>query len=159
MRINSNLKFCRLLFLGLLIIGLSNCSSNQKNELSEEEKAAKEAHKADSANLAKILGENPFLEPPDTNYTGDFFMRYQNGITRVRGFFRFGKKHGKWMYFFENGTLWSEAFYEKGLNEGEATVYHPNGKVYYKGSYKNGKPSGLWEFFDSTGVKATERKY
>lgn len=137
----------------------AQCTSEQKNQLSEEEKMSKESHRQDSATLAKILGANPFLEPPDSNYTGEFFMRYANGVTRVRGNFRFGKKHGKWMYFFENGLLWSEAYYDKGLNDGEASVYHPNGKIYYKGYYKAGKPIGNWEFFDSSGVKAAEKKY
>ncbi len=113
----------------------------------------------DTAALKKALGDNPFLAPPDSNYTGDYFDKYPSGNVRVRGFFRFGLKHGKWMYFFENGLLWSEAFFDKGKSHGVSNVYHPNGKLFYTGSYKLDKPIGLWKFYDTTGVLADQKQY
>ncbi|MEO6303912.1 MAG: hypothetical protein ABIP51_12145, partial [Bacteroidia bacterium] len=36
---------------------------------------------------------NPLLiMPPDSIYTGDYIDKYNSGITKFKGFFRFGKK-------------------------------------------------------------------
>jgi antitoxin component YwqK of YwqJK toxin-antitoxin module len=101
---------------------------------------------------------NP-LAPPDSNYTGDFFEKYNNGIIKVRGYFRFGKKSGKWMYFFPNGLMWSEAFFDNDKMHGESNVYHPNGKLMYTGNYNHDVPIGKWMFYDSSGVLANQKVY
>lgn len=96
--------------------------------------------------------KGPFtIEPPDTNYTGDFLDKYDNGIVKFKGFFRFGKRHGQWMAFYENGLLWSECFYEKGAKHGLSNIYYPNGQPHYKGWYKNDLRDSVWTICDSTG--------
>ncbi len=143
-----------LLFLFLLTgsLSLNFCTSTKQ----KTEEAANNTQ-ADSAKI-KNLADN-FLAPPDSDYTGDYFQKYDNGIIKVRGFFRFGKKHGKWMYFFPNGTLWSEAFFENDKMHGEHNVYHENGQLYFTGQYNHGKAIGTWSFYDSTGVLAATKKY
>jgi hypothetical protein len=133
---------------------LISCQSEKTNPVKE----AISNNKPDSNNVAVEVGDS-YLEPPDSTYTGDYFERYDNGIIKVRGFFRFGKKHGKWMYWHPNGLMWSEAFFENDKMEGESKVYHPNGKLYYEANYHNHEPSGTWKFYDTTGTLVTTKNF
>lgn len=63
------------------------------------------------------------------------------------------------MYFYPNGTLWSEAFFKDDKMNGESRVYHPNGELYYSGFYKMDVADSTWNFYDSTGVLRDTRNY
>lgn len=123
-----------------------------------EKKDTKENPAVDSAQsyINNMVDE---MAPPDSNYSGDFFLKYDNGLMKVKGFFRFGKRHGQWQYYYGNGFLWSEGLFENGKMNGPTKVYHENGKVYYEGAYKVDKAVGTWNFFDSTGTMVHERVY
>lgn len=111
--------------------------------------------KADS--LKKI---NPLLIlPPDSNYTGDYTDKYPNGITKFKGFFRFGELHGQWMSFYPNGLMWSELHYDQGLRHGPNTTYFEDGKMRYTGFYKNDMKDSIWIFYDSLGNVAEKVRY
>jgi antitoxin component YwqK of YwqJK toxin-antitoxin module len=113
----------------------------------------------DTVSKEKIAAAQNYLAPPDSNYTGDYYKKYPNGVIQIRGFFRQGKKTGKWMYFHPNGNLWSEAFFDSDQMNGESKVYHPNGKLFYEGFYAKDKPRGKWKFYDSTGVMVNAKNY
>lgn len=140
-----------LLFAGGMA-GFNCCKSGQKTDETKQEVATDTTKKA----TITIADE---LAPPDSDYTGDYFKKYDNGIVKVRGFFRFGKRHGQWMYFYPNGLKWSEAYFESGKMNGESNVYHENGKLYYSGFYSFDKPVGTWKFYDTSGVLATTKVY
>jgi antitoxin component YwqK of YwqJK toxin-antitoxin module len=99
------------------------------------------------------------MAPPDSNYSGEFFLKYDNGLMKVKGFFRFGKRHAQWYYYYPNGFVWSDGFFENGKMNGPTKVYHENGKLYYEGAYKLDKAIGVWNFYDSTGVQIHIRTY
>ena len=147
------------LYLLIVITGLAACQSTQKNDfntapppvVTKDTAAAKAQSEMD-----KIADE---LSPPDSNYTGDFFLKYESGVIKTRGYFRFGKRHGQWFYFYPNGQIWSEALFENGLMNGPSVVHHPNGKTYYEGSYKLDKAFGTWKFYDTSGVLAITKNY
>lgn len=102
-------------------------------------------------------GDNSYIiNPPDTSYTGDFVDKYDNGNTKFKGVFRFGKRHGQWMAWYANGILWSECFYDKGLKHGANNVYYENGKPRYKGYFKNDLKDSVWTFFDENGMQVKE---
>ncbi|MFL5753644.1 MAG: toxin-antitoxin system YwqK family antitoxin [Bacteroidia bacterium] len=132
--------------------GLNFCTSGPKK--TETVTTAK----TDSAQKAS-MSITEELAPPDSDYTGDYFKKYDNGIVKVRGLFRFGKRHGTWTYFYPNGLKWSEAYFENNKMNGESSVYHENGKLYYSGFYKQDIPVGTWKFYDSTGVLAATKVY
>lgn len=138
-----------------LLISFNACKSDQK-DITEDSKPV-----ADSAKKGKSLKELGIgvFEPPDSSYTGDYFEKYHSGVIKVRGFFRFGKKSGKWMYFFQDGKLWSEAFFENDKMNGESNVYHPNGQLMYSGHYNMDKADSVWMFYDSTGKMVEKRDY
>lgn len=138
-----------LIILGLL---LANCKGDEKP--SEEEQAvidslSKVEQKRKGDSLKKL---NPLLIlPPDSEYTGDYIDKYPTGIIKYKGFYRFGKRHGQWIAFYNNGLPWSEQVYDKGIRDGANIVYYENSKVRYKGFYKNDKRDSVWSFYDSIG--------
>lgn len=96
--------------------------------------------------------KNPLLiMPPDSNYTGDYVDKYPSGITKFKGFFRFGQRHGQWMSFYPNGLLWSELHFDKGLRHGPNTAFYLNNKMRYAGFYKNDMQDSVWTYYDSLG--------
>ncbi len=97
--------------------------------------------------------------PPAPEYTGDHVVKYDNGITKIRGFFRFGKKHGTWTAFFPSGGVQSETSFDNGVKNGKTIVYYENGKVMYEGEYKNDQRSGTWKTYDIYGNVTEEKKY
>lgn len=102
-------------------------------------------------------GDNSYIiNPPDTSYTGDFVDKYENGNTKFKGVFRFGKRHGQWMAWYANGILWSECYYDKGLKHGANNVFYENGKPRYKGFFKNDLKDSAWLFFDENGMQVKE---
>lgn len=142
-------------FISLLaIVSMNGCRSNQGDIT--DKKNSKDSVNIDLKNKDNAIG---IFEPPDSNYTGDYFEKYPSGVIKVRGNFRFGKKSGKWMYFYPNGLLWSEAFFHSDKMDGESNVYHPNGQLMYNGFYKMDKADSIWTFYDSTGAVVEKRDY
>lgn len=142
----------------LIILLLANCTPNGGDKkLSDTEKSYNDSIsrieqriKADS-----LRGTNPLLiVPPDSNYTGDYVDKYPNGITKFRGNFRFGERHGQWMSFYPNGKAWSEMHYDKGLRNGPNIAYFEDGKIRYSGFYKNDNKDSVWCYYDSLGMMA-----
>ncbi len=132
------------------------CTSNQKKEATAPLTAQDSANQQIKSQIDKIVDE---LAPPDTDYTGEFFQKYETGVVKTKGYFRFGKRHGQWFYFYPHGFIWSEAFYDNGKMNGHSKVYYENGKVYYEGDYKQDVAVGTWNYYDTTGAPALERTY
>lgn len=137
------------------------------NNPTEKEETENEKHIADSLSkieqrkkVDSLKRDNPLLIlPPDSNYTGDYTDKYQNGVIKFKGFFRFGQRHGQWMSFYPNGILWSELHFDKGLRAGLNATYYKNGKKRYEGVYKNDKQDSVWSYYDTLGIIATKVLY
>ncbi|MBI3521368.1 MAG: hypothetical protein HY062_18665 [Bacteroidetes bacterium] len=136
----------------------TNCKSHGTSTEQMKQDSVKALMKADSQKIANELNKY-LIQPPDTDYTGDYIDKYPNGIIKFTGFFRFGKRHGEWMAFYENGIKWSDCFYDKGKKHGATMVYHPNGKLYYSGWYKNDLRDSLWLFYDSLGKEVDRHAF
>lgn len=137
------------------VVLITACQSNQKTAIgkaTELDSAAKHAQ----TEIDKMVDE---MAPPDSNYSGDFFLKYDNGLMKVKGFFRFGKRHGQWFYYYPNGFVWSEGLFDNGKMVGPSKVYHENGKPYYEGTYKFDKAIGIWNFYDTSGALSFIRTY
>lgn len=141
----------------MVIVLLASCQNGK-----DKDKKDKAEQKIDSSTAAAQSYINKMVDemaPPDSNYSGDFFLKYDNGLMKVKGFFRFGKRHGQWYYYYPNGYLWSDGFFDAGKMTGPTKVYHENGKMYYEGAYKDDKAIGIWNFYDTTGAKIFVRTY
>ena len=146
-------KFLVVASISLFLLGA--CKSDEKKDdkaLTLQDSVNKEI----KSQIDKIVDD---LAPPDSDYTGEFFQKYESGVIKTKGFFRFGKRHGQWFYFYPNGYMWSEAFYDNGKMNGHSKVYYETGKVYYEGDYKQDIAVGLWNYYDTTGKLAVERTY
>ncbi len=150
------------LFILIPIISLIVYSCKTETTPTEETKAKEDSLKT-AEKIAKIQEEkkkNPYLiVPPDTNYSGDYLDKYDNGNTKFKGFYRFGKRHGQWMAFYANGKMWSECFYDKGLRHGANNTYYENGNPHYKGWYKNDLRDSTWIFYDEEGKELLKTRY
>lgn len=76
---------------------------------------------------------------------------YPNQQKQSEGEIKEGKMHGKWSFWFQNGQLWTVAYYQENIEHGEQTVWHDNGNKYYQGSFEDGVRTGIWKFWDSSG--------
>jgi hypothetical protein len=103
--------------------------------------------------LVGVIEKNPPVQ------SGDYIVKYPNGIVKMRGYYINGKRNGQWTSFFENGNVQSEGFFKDGLRDGKALVYYESGKVYYQGYYKDGKEVGKWTFYDQEGKVIQEKNY
>ncbi|MGZ3932338.1 MAG: toxin-antitoxin system YwqK family antitoxin, partial [Bacteroidia bacterium] len=134
--------------LGCILLFLACGGSKEKETDKKTQDSVIAAEK-----LAKHLEEKKkniyLIEPPDTAYTGDYVDKYENGNTKFKGYFRFGKRHGQWLAFYPTGLLWSECFYDKGLRQGANNVYYENGEPRYKGWYKHDLRDSLWTFYNT----------
>ena len=133
-----------------IAIIFTNCTGSTSSAEKSRQDSLKGLSKADSQRIVNELNKY-LIQPPDTDYTGDYIDKYPNGVIKFTGFFRFGQRHGQWMAFYENGLKWSDCFYDKGKKHGATMVYHPNGKLYYSGWYKNDMRDSLWLFYDTLG--------
>ncbi|MEI8135895.1 MAG: hypothetical protein WCH21_01060 [Bacteroidota bacterium] len=140
----------------LLLFVFFSCKNTTETDM---QKSEIDKHTADSVSKLqqKIVGDslkkkNPLLIlPPDSNYTGEYVDKYESGITKFKGNYRFGKRHGQWMSFYPTGLPWSEMHYDKGLREGPNLTYFENGKLRYTGYYKKDTRDSIWLYYDTLG--------
>lgn len=136
----------------------TNCGNGVSNAEKLKQDSLKAISKADSLKITNELNKY-LITPPDPDYTGDYIDKYPNGVIKFTGFFRFGKRHGQWMAFYENGIKWSECFYDNGLKQGATQVFYPNGNLTYAGWYKQDQKDSLWFWYDDKGKEVDRRAY
>lgn len=88
----------------------------------------------------------PFTDVPFTGVTtGLKQATYKNGIP-----------HGPFVWYWENGQLWTKGNYTDGEIDGPWIQYWSNGQLMTKGNFINGVPDGPWLVYSSDGVLDTE---
>ena len=90
---------------------------------------------------------------------GESILRYKNGVIKMRGFMKAGKRDGPWQSWYENGLQWSESIYDNGIKNEKTTTWYENGQKRYEGFYTNDKPSGVWIYFNEAGKKVNTQDY
>jgi antitoxin component YwqK of YwqJK toxin-antitoxin module len=90
---------------------------------------------------------------------GDYVARYPNGVIRMKGFYKNGKREGDWVAFFETGKVQSEGYFTAGMRDHHAVVYYETGKKMYEGEYKNGVQIGKWKYYKEDGSLKHEEDY
>ncbi len=139
-----------LLRFATLMIIVTACSSAGKIK----EEVVKEFNdgKPQQVNFYQVKGDTQILLREKTFY--------KNGQIRSDGEFSEGKKRtGKWVFWYKDGTKWSEGSFENGLENGLKTSYYPNGIKRFEGMTKNGKRTGMWVFYDEDGSVVLELDY
>jgi hypothetical protein len=143
------------IIISVSVFFIFSCNNKSENEKTNESKnpLVDSISKAQQKIIVDSLKKkNPLLIlPPDSNYTGEYIDKYNNGIIKFKGYFRFGKRHGQWLSFYPNGLAWSELHYDKGFRNGLNVTYFGNGKIRYSGFYKNDVRDSIWLYYDSIG--------
>jgi antitoxin component YwqK of YwqJK toxin-antitoxin module len=84
---------------------------------------------------------------------------YPNKNKEYEGEYKNDQKHGDWIYWYENGFVWSEGAFYENKSDGIRKVYHENGQLYYEGEYDKGKQVGKWVFYDENGKLIKEETF
>jgi antitoxin component YwqK of YwqJK toxin-antitoxin module len=101
-----------------------------------------------------------FTSEAEGSYLAKEIFYYQNGQKKMEGFYNKAKqKHGKWLYWREDGKKWSEGYFFEGKDDGMRKTWHENGKKHYEGHYDKGTRVGVWKFYDETGKMVKEIDY
>lgn len=97
---------------------------------------------------------------PENSYMAKEVFFYENGQEKMEGSYNeAGLKHGKWMYWREDGKKWSEGYFYESKDDGWRRTWHENGKKHYEGKYDKGKRIGTWKFYDESGKMVKEIDY
>lgn len=112
--------------------------------------------KTDSTKAHKSLSDSVNLKPEGRKLEK---ILYPNGKTKMEGNIENGLREGKWISWYENGMIWSETNFDKGVKNGPTTSYYPDGNKRYEGQYKNGKEFGKWIYYDKSGKVNSEKKF
>jgi antitoxin component YwqK of YwqJK toxin-antitoxin module len=90
---------------------------------------------------------------------GEYIQYYKNGVTKMRGMMKEGKREGVWKSFYETGSPWSETTFKDGKKDGKTTTWYENEKKRYDGFYTNDVESGKWVYWNEKGELVTEKNY
>lgn len=90
---------------------------------------------------------------------GEYIQYYKNGVIKMRGMMKDGKRDGLWKSFYENGSPWSETTFKNGMKDGKTTTWYENDKKRYEGFYTADTESGKWIFWDEKGNQVSEKTY
>ena len=77
---------------------------------------------------------------------------YPHKKIQMAGEYKANKRDGKWIYYYENGNVWSEGFFKNGKSDGKRTTHFENGKIYYEGYYQEDRRVGVWTFYNEKGT-------
>lgn len=83
---------------------------------------------------------------------------HKNQSKKETGTYQFGKKHGIWKRWNQEGNLVAEASYLNGKKDGTWIVWDDNGVKRYEMHYSNGEKSGMWRMWDNNGTLVQEIK-
>lgn len=138
-----------------------------------------------------LIIKNGLKHHPETNklYSGKVFENRMDGKRELEGYYKNGRKNGKWTtwyengqkkdeeyykYFdkygysvrngkritwFENGQMSSEATYKDGKLDGLGFSWYENGRKWYEATYNNGQEDGLATSWYENGQKRYEENY
>ncbi len=87
-------------------------------------------------------------------YTGDsasIYKFYEDYSLQSEGLLLNNQRHGKWFYYYPDGTIQVEATFINGIENGAYKCFRENGIPIYLGYYINGKRANIWEFYDMEG--------
>jgi antitoxin component YwqK of YwqJK toxin-antitoxin module len=109
----------------------------------------------------KTIEQSFFLELINFNPThaGKWIGWHKNGIKKIEGEYKAGKKEGKWIEWHENGIKMSEEEYKEEKLEGKRNAWYENGQIMTEEKYKEGNKEGKYILWYNGGIKWREGEY
>jgi antitoxin component YwqK of YwqJK toxin-antitoxin module len=139
----------RTAFIFILLAYLASCNNGTSQSL-------------DTSVSQDTLKSNQIAASPGKDSVisnGEYIEYYKNGVTKMRGVMKDGKRDGVWKSFYGNGLPWSETTFKNGLKEGKTTTWFENSQKRYEGFYQNDVESGKWTFWDEKGNFVSQKDY
>ena len=139
-----------------LLIGFTSCKSDDSVQAEEN----------NDPNTIEVTTENPVVQNETRaeliEVKNNTFKEYYPGKRKVK--FEGpqdaeGKRHGKWMYYSEDGLELSMTMYDHGDKHGHSIVKYPNGNLHYHGEYKRNELVGIWKTYSIEGELTNEINY
>ncbi|MEI6489046.1 MAG: hypothetical protein WCP52_08795 [Bacteroidota bacterium] len=90
---------------------------------------------------------------------GEYIERYDNGMIRIKGMMKNGKRDGLWRSWYVNGVPWSETTFKDGVKTGPTSTWYPNNRKRYDGFYVDDKEAGKWTYWDEKGKELSSKIY
>lgn len=138
------------------IILLFSCSSNEETQVTSEEpieEVTQSNSEIETESLDSVVASEPSL-------AGNYQENYPNGALKIEGETNAkGNRDGLWISYYEDGTKWSESYYNDGSKEGHTLSFFPNGQARYVGEYKNDLKTGTWKFYAEDGELIKEESF
>ena len=98
------------------------------------------------------VGSVYFQKGSSEPFTGILFGKYDNGRYLTMQEYVDGIGNGKWVNYYQDGSLKEIGTYVNNLVEGPISKFYPNGTLKAKGTYKHWKIKvGKWFYYDETG--------
>ena len=128
-----------------------------ENASTESNKMNSDTNMEDESDAKSGLYKSGLIDTIDYQYQEWYPGRNQ---LKIEGMFdEQYKRHGKWVFYDQNGIELSMTTYTHNLKQGFSIVKHPNGVIYYRGEYNQDKKVGLWTFYNDKGEKVNEINY
>lgn len=141
----------RTFFLSLICISFFACENKSQT-------AVKTDVKVDTTAQSRVISSTVIVKDSSVA-DGEEIIRYKNGVVKMRGMKKNGKREGEWRSFYENGSPWSITNFKEGKKEGPTTTWYENEQMRYQGFYTNDVESGKWKFWNERGVVVQEADY
>ena len=127
--------------------------------LSQEEDELQAKIQAETERLQTLLSqrqaldrERKLLEKLEKDKLKSTVFEYYNDYGQLIKVTRqYGRQHGPWEKYHENGQLSSKVTYKLGAIHGPYETYYENGQLDFTGNWKDGKQEGLWESYYKSG--------
>lgn len=103
-----------------------------------------------------VFYRKAFIDSNNVWIAHDYFKK--NKI-QMKGCYKSKKmevKHGRFIYFYENGFKESEGEYKNDKKEGLWIYWHDNGVKKFEGKYISDKADGIWTFWYEKGEKKSQ---
>ncbi len=144
------MKLVWILLCSLLVWGCSDSSENdEKVNKNKTTSSQEEEEEVNPEELVEVVG-NTYTEYYDAAKTKIKFQGEQDENK---------ERHGKWVYYFENGKESNVSFYKHGVLHGFMQVKRANGALYYHGDFEDGEKVGVWKYYDEQGKLSQEINY
>ncbi|MBN4072823.1 hypothetical protein JYT74_02160 [Crocinitomix catalasitica] len=81
----------------------------------------------------------------------------QNTVFKYIGQFKDDKPHGKFVYYYESGSVEAVIHFKQGT--AKSKMYHESGYMMARGNYSNQKKDSTWIFYDDRGIVSYQEDY
>mgnify|MGYP001458063226 CR=1 FL=1 len=144
----------------LSFVILVSCGlSQEEDELQAKIQAETERLKTLLSHRQALDRERKLLEKIAKDKLKSTVFEYYDDGQLIKVTRQYGRQHGPWEMYHENGQLSIKVTYKLGVRHGPYETYYENGQLDFTGNWKDGKQEGLWEGHHENGALRRKVNY